>query len=101
MWKPKREPTAAEAQAAAAQNVSAYSFSSPLVYGEPSDFYDSEPLQWKPDGKYWSLYELNAQPFDLTNAEFFVIKQRRHTALLDNYGVKYVELKFKYDCYPN
>lgn len=101
LWKPKRDPTSIEVQNALAQNVSIYSSIDPQVYGEASEFYDSEALGWNEQGRHWSMYKLDARPFDLTNAEFFIIKQRRHTALLDNYGVKYVELKFKYDCYPN
>jgi hypothetical protein len=31
---------------------------------------------------------------DLSLAKFFVIRQTRHTALLDNYGIKYVNLEF-------
>ena len=107
LWKTKREPTQAEHAAAVNIPTSAYSFyyfnNVHYKYGlQPiSPFYTSEPLNWAPDGKYWSMATIDTSRLDLKTASFFIIKQRRHTALLDNYGVKHVELKFKYGCYPN
>ena len=105
LWKTKREPTASEYATAANLGISAYDFATfgnpLLVYGSTSPFYNSVPLNWNPDGNFWSLATIDTSQLDLRNASFFIIKQRRHTWLLDNYGVKYVELKFKYGCYPN
>ena len=106
LWKTKREPTPAEyAFAATSTTLSAYDttqFNNILYkYGDPSPFYTSEPLNWALDGKFWSMATIDTSRFDLKTASFFIIKQRRHTGLLDNYGVKHVELKFKYGCYPN
>jgi hypothetical protein len=107
LWKTKREPTPAEYAIAATwpTTLSAYDttqFNNILYrYGSLSPFYTSEPLNWAPDGKYWSMATIDTSRLDLKTASFFIIKQRRHTGLLDNYGVKHVELKFKYGCYPN
>jgi hypothetical protein len=105
LWKSKREPTQAEYAIASNLGISPYSSTQfgneHYLYGKSSPFYNSIPLNWATHGRYWSMATIDTSKLDLKNASFFIIKQRRHTALLDNYGVKHVELKFKYGCYPN
>lgn len=84
LFAPKREPTAAEVATAAAQSISQYDTT---AFNNPLKIYNS---------KQFTTTTIKAAEFgSLKGADFFVIGQPRHTHILDNYGIKYVSLKFK------
>ena len=62
--------------------------------GTPNPW-SADPTNEYPSSEFTTTV-INAEEFntDLASAKFFVIRQTRHTALLDNYGIKYVNLEF-------
>ena len=82
LWKPKRDLTPAEAAAYAANpNINPWT---PL------------PLNTYPLNVFTET-TISSSDFniDLSLANFFIIRQLRHTDKWDNYAVKHVEINFK------
>jgi len=80
LWKTKPDPTAAQLAAAAADpNINVWSINPVTLY--PSREFTTTVIP---------VSEFQATP---GVDDFFVIRQTAHTAFLDNYGVKHVELK--------
>lgn len=85
LWATKREPTADEYITAFIANISPFDAAS---FGNPLQLYI---------GNQFTTTVIKREAFgNLNNASFFTIGQPRHTDTKDNYGVKYVGLKFKY-----
>ena len=85
LFAPKREPTPTEVAFAAAQ-IPPISQYDEVTFGNPTEIYS---------GNQFTTTTIKASEFgNLLHSTFFVIGQPRHTALLDNYGIKHVSLKF-------
>jgi len=85
LWATKREPTADEYITAFGTNISPFDAT---LFGNHLQLYI---------GNQFTTTVIKREAFgNLNNASFFTIGQPRHTDTKDNYGVKYVGLKFKY-----
>jgi hypothetical protein len=77
----ERDPTQAEITNGESNNSSIYGNISSIIY----------------QGNKFTTSVIKASEFgDLSKASTFVIGQPRHTSILDNYGIKFVSLKFNY-----
>ena len=77
----ERDPTQAEITNGKSSNSSIYGNISSIIY----------------QGNKFTTSVIKASEFgDLSKASTFVIGQPRHTSILDNYGIKFVSLKFNY-----
>jgi len=84
LWATKREPTVEEYITAYAQNISPFN----AVFGKITQTYV---------GHQFTTTVIKKAAFgNLKKASFFTIGQPRQTGTSDNYGIKYVSLKFKY-----
>ena len=81
LWKTKRDLTAAELLANTPTTLNPWTPIPGNVY--PSDKFAATTIKKS---------QFSNQ---LSNASFFVIRQERHTAKLDNYGVKFVSMTFR------